>query len=51
VRRWVFLAAALLAAGLLFATLYERACAPPPEGDIDAASQEALREVLRGEDE
>jgi hypothetical protein len=52
VRRWIFLAAALLGAGLVFATLRERSPAPAPDADeIDEASKEALREILRQEEE
>ena len=48
-RRWILLAAALLAAGVLFASLYERT--PPPSEEIDDASREALREILEQEEE
>ena len=50
-RRWIFLAAALLAAALAFATFRERApgTAPAPD-EIDDASREALREILEQED-
>jgi len=52
VRRWIFLAAALLAAGLVFASLRERAPSTAPEADdIDEASKQALREILQQEDE
>lgn len=50
-RRWIILAAALLAAALAFAILRERAPSPPPAADeIDDASREALREILEQED-
>lgn len=49
-RRWIFLAAALLAAGILFASLRERAPAPAAE-EIDEASKQALREILQQEEE
>jgi hypothetical protein len=49
VRRWIYVAAALLAAGLVFASLRER---PPSAADeIDEASKEAMREILQQEDE
>jgi hypothetical protein len=51
VRRWLLLAAALLAAGVLFAVLRERAPAPAPAEEIDDASKEALRDILEQEDE
>ena len=48
-RRWIFVAAALLAAVLVFASLRER---PPSDADeIDEASKQALREILQQEDE
>lgn len=51
-RRWIFLAAALLAVALVFATLRERApTGAPEEPEIDEASKQALREILRQEDE
>jgi hypothetical protein len=51
VRRWLLLAAALLAAGVVFATLRECAPAPEPAEEIDEASKEALREILEQEEE
>jgi hypothetical protein len=48
-RRWILLAAALLAAGLVYASLRGRA--PAPEEEIDEASRQALREILRQEEE
>jgi hypothetical protein len=51
VRRWIYLAAALLAAGVAFAVLRDRAPAPAAHDEIDDASKEALREILRQEDE
>jgi hypothetical protein len=50
VRRWIFLAAALLVAVFVFAALRERAPSPAPAPDeIDDASREALREILEQE--
>ena len=49
-RRWILLALALLAAGILFASLRDRTPAPESE-EIDEASKDALREILRQEDE
>lgn len=49
-RRWIFLAAALLAAGILFASLRDRTPAPEAE-EIDEASKQALREILEQEEE
>jgi hypothetical protein len=51
VRRWILLAAALLAAGVVFAMLRERAPGPAPAEEIDDASKEALREILEQENE
>ena len=49
-RRWIFLAAALLAAGVLFASLRDRTPSPESE-EIDEASKQALREILEQEEE
>ena len=46
----MLLAAALLAAGVLFASLRDRTPSPGSE-EIDEASKEALREILRQEEE
>ena len=48
-KRWVFVAAALIAAALAFASLRGRPA--PPEETIDDASKQALREILRQEEE
>ena len=51
-RRWVWLAALLLGAGLAFVTLRSRLAPPAPATDeIDDASKRALREILRQEEE
>ena len=51
-RRWILLAAALLGAVLVWSTLRERAPATEPERpEIDEASKQALREILKQEDE
>jgi hypothetical protein len=43
--------AALLAAVFLLLTLRERSPAPPASDEIDDRSKEALREILRQEEE
>ncbi len=49
-RRWVLVAAALLAVGLALWTLRERAPATAPDAEeIDDASKQALREILKQE--
>jgi len=45
----MFVAAALLAAGLVVASLRERT--PSDADEIDEASKEAMREILQQEDE
>ena len=51
-KRWVWLAALLLGAGVALVALRERTAPPAPaEGEIDEASKQALREILRQEDE
>jgi len=49
VKRWVFVAAAVIAAALAFASLRGRPA--PPEEEIDDASKQALGEILRQEEE
>ena len=49
-KRWVWLAALLLGAGLVFVMLRDRT-APPAGDEIDDASKQALREILRQEQE
>jgi hypothetical protein len=52
VRRWILVAAALLAVGLAFAALRDRAPAAADDSEeIDDASRQALREILRQEPE
>ena len=51
-RRWIFVAAALLAAALVFASLRGRAPSQAPAAeDIDETSKQALREILEQEEE
>ena len=51
-KRWVWLAVLLLGAGLAFVTLRDRLAPPAPaEDEIDDASKQALREILRQEEE
>ena len=51
-KRWIWLAALLLGAGLAYVTLRDRAAPPPPaEEEIDDASKQALRDILRQEEE
>ena len=49
-KRWIWWAALLLVAGLAFVALQERG-APPAQEEIDDASKQALREILRQEQE
>ena len=49
-KRWIWLAALLLGAGLAVVALRERG-APSAQEEIDDASKQALREILRQEDE
>ncbi len=49
-KRWVLVTALVIAAAVAFVTLRERA-SPPLEEEIDDASKQALREILRQEDE
>jgi hypothetical protein len=52
VRRWIFVAAALLAAALALVSLRDRGPSPAPDSEeIDDASKEALREILEQEEE
>jgi len=52
VKRFVWLAALLLGAGLAFVVLRDRMASPAPaEEEIDEASKQALREILRQEEE
>ena len=50
-RRWVLVAAALLAVGLALWTLRERTPAATDTEEIDDASQQALRDILKQEEE
>ena len=51
-RRWLLVAAALLAAGLAFWSLRERTPAPTADTEeIDDASKQALRDILMQEEE
>jgi len=50
VRRWLFVAAALLAAALALFALRGRAPSGGPAEEIDEASREALREILEQEE-
>ena len=48
-KRWIIVAAVVIAAALVFASLRERAT--PAEQEIDDASKQALREILRQEEQ
>ena len=51
-RRWVLVAAALLAVGLAYWTLHERAPATGADTEeIDDASKRALRDILKQDEE
>ena len=51
-KRWIWLAALLLGAALVVVTLRDRmASRAPAQDEIDDASKQALREILRQEDE
>jgi len=49
VKRWIIVAAVVIAAALAFASLRQRAT--PAEEEIDDASKQALDEILRQEEE
>jgi len=49
VKRWIFVAAAVIAAALAFASLRGRLA--PPEEEIDDASKQALRDILKQDEE
>ena len=51
VKRWIWVTALVIAAAVAFVTLRERTSPPPLEEEIDDASKQALREILRQEDE
>jgi hypothetical protein len=50
VKRWIVVAL-LVGAGLAFVVLREYAAPPPAQEEIDDASKQALREILRREEE
>ncbi len=50
-KRWIWVTALVIAAAVAFVTLRERTSSPPLEEEIDDASKQALREILRQEDE
>ena len=50
-KRWVWIVALLLGAAIAVMSLRDRVPSPAAEDEIDDASKEALREILRQEEE
>jgi hypothetical protein len=51
VKRWVWIVTLLVGAAIAVVSLRERVPPPAVEAEIDDASKEALREILRQEEE